>query len=281
VLRRTVSNPGQRRGFGRFLLVPSALAAILLTGFYLWQPWEIQFLPRALPAETRWTEPEPERLFLPGVRVVVVTAHPDDAEFYIGGLLSRLAKSRAEVHLVICTDGDKGYYPFEDVERNRAIRQREQRAAAAVWKAADVIFLGFPDGRLRESEALVRAIERELRRIRPAYLFCFDAEYPPRIAHQDHRRSGGAAEMAAKRADFRGWLCRFSTSAPNFAFDVSDVWRAKMELVAIHQSQFFGERLNRIRAMIERRDAEFGRLIGVVKAEGVRVSRYQPSTTSH
>lgn len=272
MLRPTISNSGRRRGLGRFLLWPAGLAAILLISFYLWQPWEIQFFPRALPAGIRWVEPEPERLFLPGVRVVVVTAHPDDAEFYVGGLLTRLAKSRAEVYLVVCTDGDKGYYPFEDAARNRAVRQREQRAAADVWKAADVIFLGFPDGRLKESEALVRAIERELRRIRPAYLFCFDAEYPPRIAHQDHRRSGSAAEIAATRANFRGWLCRFSTSAPNFAFDVSDAWQSKMDLVAMHRSQFYGERLTRIRAMIERRDSESGKWIGVEKAESVRVS---------
>jgi len=279
MFRREATRTGQRRGYWRFVLWPLGLAVALFAGFYWWQPWEVQLFPRAVPGGTRWTEPEPERLFAAGTRVVVVTAHPDDSEFYIGGLLTRLSESEAELFLIVCTDGDKAYYPFEDAKKNRIVRQGEQRAAAAKWHAQEVVFLGFPDGRLRVTEALVRSVQRELQRIQPAYIFTFDADYPPRIAHQDHRLAGHATEIAAAREGFDGWLCRFSTAAPNFALDVTDVWPRKMELVAVHKSQFYGDRLERIRNLIGNRDSSAGEFIGVGKAEALRVSRLKPPAT--
>src|SRR5207302_10889033 len=55
---------------------------------------------------------EPDDLFRPETRVLIVSAHPDDTEFYLGGTLLRLAEAGARLHLVVATDGDKGYYPF-------------------------------------------------------------------------------------------------------------------------------------------------------------------------
>ena len=41
-------------------------------------------------------------------RVLVVTPHPDDAEFWCGGTVAGWTKDGAEVHFVLCTDGGKG-----------------------------------------------------------------------------------------------------------------------------------------------------------------------------
>ncbi|MBV9412933.1 MAG: PIG-L family deacetylase, partial [Acidimicrobiia bacterium] len=41
-------------------------------------------------------------------RVLGVYAHPDDPEISCGGTLARWAKSGAEVHVLICTRGEKG-----------------------------------------------------------------------------------------------------------------------------------------------------------------------------
>ncbi|MCS7002904.1 MAG: PIG-L family deacetylase, partial [Dehalococcoidia bacterium] len=40
--------------------------------------------------------------------VLVVTAHPDDAEFGCGGSMAKWAAEGRDVTLVICTNGDKG-----------------------------------------------------------------------------------------------------------------------------------------------------------------------------
>jgi LmbE family N-acetylglucosaminyl deacetylase len=40
-------------------------------------------------------------------RVLVVTPHPDDAEFWAGGTIARWAKEGATVHYVLCTEAIK------------------------------------------------------------------------------------------------------------------------------------------------------------------------------
>ena len=41
-------------------------------------------------------------------RVLAVYAHPDDPDVSCGGTLARWSGAGAEVHVLICTNGDKG-----------------------------------------------------------------------------------------------------------------------------------------------------------------------------
>jgi len=41
-------------------------------------------------------------------RILVVFAHPDDAEIYCGGTIARLTKDNKEVRVVKVTSGNKG-----------------------------------------------------------------------------------------------------------------------------------------------------------------------------
>src|SRR5579871_345220 len=138
---------GGRRWLRRTAWTLAALGAALV-GIYEYQPQRYDLFPRTPPAITPWTAPDSAHLFSAVARVVIVTAHPDDAEFYLGGTLTKLGRAGARLSLMVCTDGDKGYYPFEDAARNRRVRREEQRTAAGMWNAAEVDFLGYPDGRL-------------------------------------------------------------------------------------------------------------------------------------
>ncbi|HEY8059251.1 MAG TPA: PIG-L family deacetylase, partial [Acidimicrobiales bacterium] len=108
------------------------------------------------------TEPE-----LPA-RALVVSAHPDDVDFGASGTVARLTAAGCMVSYAILTDGDAGEVP-DSVGRDgaAALRQSEQRAAAAAVGVADVRFLGFPDGRLEVSIALRAALSRVIREVRP------------------------------------------------------------------------------------------------------------------
>jgi LmbE family N-acetylglucosaminyl deacetylase len=237
--------------------------------FYAWQPWEFDLIPRKLPDPHPAVEPDPERLFEQGTRVLLITAHPDDSEFYIGGTLDILGQT-AEIHQVIITDGDKGYYPFENHAENRRVRRAEAQASLEAWNGRSLTFLSKPDGRMRADAALVRELRAIIERQRPDYVLTFDGDYPPRMSHQDHRRTGEAATRAALEAGVGQWLMLFSTSAPNYVVDITDRWERKKGLLAIHASQFSGERLEGVTNLVASRAEEDGDRIGVTHGEGFR-----------
>ena len=249
---------------------------VALASFWWWTPWEFDFIPRTLPNPHPAVDPDRDRLFRKGTRVLLVTAHPDDSEFYIGGFLTQLGKS-AEIHQILCTDGDKTYYgPFTNASENRRVRQQEARAAAKAWNGRAVSFLGHPDGRLAYSEEAVNRVVEEIRRFRPEYVLAFDGQFPPRMSHQDHRRAGDIALEAARRSGVPRWALLFSTIAPNFVIDITDDWDRKKELLQIHASQFNGERLSRVTNMVAGMAESDGERIGVGLGEGFRCVRLNP-----
>lgn len=245
--------------------------ATAAVAFYLWQPYAIDWIPRTAPSPNPPVDPGRARLFAPGTKILVVTAHPDDSEFYIGGSLLQLGKT-AEIHQIVCTNGDKAYYgPFADSAENSRVRQIEAQKALEMWHGKEIEFFGLPDGRLVADEALVDRLVQEMERLRPDYVICFDNDYPPRMSHKDHRRTGEAALAAAKKCGVPKWCLLFSTIAPNFLLDITDLWDQKRELLAIHASQFHGEHLKRVENMVASLAEADGDHLGTALAEGFRV----------
>jgi LmbE family N-acetylglucosaminyl deacetylase len=261
----------KQRALKRRLAVYGGILAAIY-GFYLWVPWEIDFIPRGAPHPNPPVDPDTKFLFSGKAKVLLVTAHPDDSAFYVGGLLTKLAQAGAEIHQVICTDGDKGYYPFEDWQWNRRTRRQEALAEAKTWHGKDILFLGRPDGRLRNDGDLVESIKTAIRRVKPDYVLCFDGAYPPRMSHQDHRRAGEAAFQAAQEMKVP-WVLQFSTSAPNHIVDISKEWDAQQELLAIHKSQFYGDHLTGIIGMVGGNAEKEGALAGFDYGEGLKCVR--------
>lgn len=242
-----------------------------LIGAYKWQPMELDVFARPVPDPNPLVDPDRATLFAKGTKVLLVTAHPDDSEFYLGGTLWQLGKT-AEIHQVICTDGDKAYYGiFADADENRRVRKLEAQAANTAWGGKGVDFLGHPDGRLRADEELVDQLVKEMERFRPDYVIAFDGEYPPRVSHQDHKRSGDAALVAAKRSGIPKWCLLFATHAPNFVTDITDDWDKKKELLAIHRSQWTGERFERVSNLVASFAEGDGNRFGIGLGEGMRV----------
>jgi LmbE family N-acetylglucosaminyl deacetylase len=129
---------------------------------------------------------------------MAIFAHPDDIEFSCAGTLARWARAGARVSYVLCTSGDVGIAD-DGMTREKAveIRETEQRAAAEIAGAEEVIFLREPDGLLQPSLELRKKLVREIRRFRPEVVLLGDPtllwagdEY---INHPDHRAAGIAA----------------------------------------------------------------------------------------
>lgn len=129
---------------------------------------------------------------------MAIVAHPDDIEFSCAGTLARWAKAGARISYVLCTSGDVGIdTPGMTRAAAAEIREAEQRAAAQVIGAEEVIFLGEPDGMLVATLELRKRLVREIRRFRPEVVLTGDptivwagSDY---INHPDHRAAATAA----------------------------------------------------------------------------------------
>ncbi|HEY7031344.1 MAG TPA: PIG-L deacetylase family protein [Thermomicrobiales bacterium] len=128
-------------------------------------------------------------------KVAVIFAHPDDPDFSCAGTVARWTDEGHEVVYVLLTNGDKGSHdPEMSPERLVKIREKEQRAAAAVVGVKEVIFLGRPDGLLVADLELRRDVVRVIRQLKPTTVVCGDPTVywhaPWYINHPDHRAAG-------------------------------------------------------------------------------------------
>lgn len=138
------------------------------------------------------TEPDIER-------ALVLAAHPDDVDFGAAGTVAGWTDAGVEVSYCLATSGDAG--GFDDTPRQEmsALREAEQRAAAAVLGVHDVQFLGFPDGALYATMELRKGFSRAIRRVRPQRVLIQSPEIDWRrvgAAHPDHRAAGEAGFAA-------------------------------------------------------------------------------------
>ena len=165
-------------------------------------------------------------------RALVITAHPDDVDFGAAGTVALWTDAGVDVTYCVITDGDAGGFD-PDVPRDRigGIRQEEQRAAAKVVGVSDVVFLGYPDGRLEVSLDLRRDIARVIREVRPQRVIC---QSPQRnfvripASHPDHLAAGEAA-LCAIYPDARNPFAFTDELGHLEAWTVPETWIMAME----------------------------------------------------
>ena len=121
---------------------------------------------------------------------MVVTPHPDDAEYGIAGTVARWVKEGNDVFYVVCTNGDKGTSDINmRPERLAKIREKEQLDAAKVLGVREVIFLRHPDQGLEDTYEFRKQLVRLIRIYRPDIVATTDP-YLRYKWHRDHRIAG-------------------------------------------------------------------------------------------
>lgn len=190
-------------------------------------------------------------------RVLVVTAHPDDVDFGAAGTIARLTDAGVHVTYCMVTSGDAGSPdPNDTPQALAALREAEQRAAAAAVGVTDVRFLGYPDGSVVPSLELRRDLSRVIRDVQPDRVICqspernYDRIY---ASHPDHL-AAGEATLCAVYPDARNhhahrelmtegflphtvrevWLM---ATTPTILVDTTDVFDRKVAALRCHQSQ--------------------------------------------
>jgi LmbE family N-acetylglucosaminyl deacetylase len=195
-----------------------------------------------------------------GKRVMGIFAHPDDPEFFCGATFARWAAEGAEIIFVLATSGDKGSSdPDMTSERLIAIREDEERCAAAKLGVKEVIFLRHRDGELMPSLELRRDIVRAIRMYKPEIVVTLDPTVfwwgDRGVNHPDHRAIGEATlaavyPTARDRLNFPEqereegleahkvkYLYISGTQSPNVWVDVTDYIETKIESLYEHKSQ--------------------------------------------
>lgn len=141
--------------------------------------------------------PEPER-------VLVIMAHPDDIEYFVGGTIAHWTAAGVMVTALLATSGQHGTQDEVSTPPEMAAqREREQRAASAVLGVRDVIFLGEADGELEPTLELRLRLVRVIRRVRPDIVVLPDPlryYFDGYVNHPDHRAAGEAALAAVSPA---------------------------------------------------------------------------------
>ena len=188
------------------------------------------------------------------VDIMVVAPHPDDAEYGAAGTVAKWTRGGKQVIYIICTNGDKGTNnPEIKPEQLIEIREKEQRAAAAVLGVGDVIFLGYPDLHLEASPEFVREMVRQIRLYRPKTIVTTDP-YRRYVWHRDHRVTGQVVldavyPLARNRPAYPELLEEglephkveelffWATEDINYRSDITDTFDLKLVALRCHTSQ--------------------------------------------
>ena len=186
--------------------------------------------------------------------VMVITPHPDDAEYGAAGTVAKWVREGKDVVYVVCTNGNKGSNdPGMDAERLAEIREKEQLAATDLLGVSEVIFLRYEDQALEDTPEFRKDIVRLLRLYQPEIVVTSDP-YRRYIWHRDHRITGQVvmdavfpyardrlaypdlAQIGLKPHKVKEVLA-WAAEQPNYFSDITDTFEVKMAALHCHHSQ--------------------------------------------
>jgi len=194
-------------------------------------------------------------------RVLVIVAHPDDAEFWAGGTIALWTDAGIQVTYCILTDGGAGGFdphtPRADIPR---LRRAEQQQAAALLRISAVRFLGLGEDAVQPSSRdLHESLVRTIREVRPQRILTWSPEWNWqrfRSSHPNHLATGAAALTAIYPdagnpfalthlateglhawAVCEAWLLNSPAREINHYVDVTESFDRKVLAVRAHHSQ--------------------------------------------
>jgi bacillithiol biosynthesis deacetylase BshB1 len=225
--------------------------------------------------------------------ILVLAAHPDDAELGCGGTIAKHTKLGHKVGIVDFTRGELG------TRGTPAIRDQEAKESAGILGVAVRENLNLGDGFFQNDPDTQRAVIRAIRKYQPRIILA-NAVYD---RHVDHSKGASLAYDAS----FLSGLVKIETSAddgkkqdpwrplavyhyvqshyiaPDFVVDISAEWEIKMRAVHAFRSQFFSTESREPETyiskpgflkMIEARAIEYGHGIDATYAEGFTTRRF-------
>lgn len=225
------------------------------------------------------------------IDILVIAAHPDDAEISCGGTIAKHISLGYKVGIVDLTRGELG------TRGTAEIRDKEAAEAAAILNVAVRENLELRDGFFRNTEEEQTKVIRAIRKYQPEIILA--------NAIQDRHPDHGKAAALIYDACFLSGLPKVETSdqgkpqqawrpkaiyhfiqseyiKPDFVVDVSAFWDKKMEALKAFKSQFYDPSSKEpetfisnpgFMKLIETRGHELGYTIGAKYGEGFTVRK--------
>lgn len=214
-----------------------------------------------------------ETVFGDKQKVMVVSAHPDDAEILAGGLILRLLQSGKEVRVVKMTSGGKGSgnteISEEDLKKQRELEDQQSMQILGVTEENNV-YLDLGDGQVEDTQSAIAKVVFQIRQFKPDIVITHNPENvvirfdknENWINHRDHRNSALVVvnavypysrdlsffpeqfedfSIASHKVNF--FLFSESYNHPDeFFFDVTDQFEQKVRALCCHKSQMDQDR---------------------------------------
>jgi N-acetylglucosamine malate deacetylase 1 len=225
--------------------------------------------------------------------ILVLAAHPDDAELGAGGTIAKHTAAGKKVGIIDFTKGELG------TRGTPESRKHEAADSAKIMGISVRENLGLRDGFFQNDEQSQLAIISSIRKYQPEIVLT-NAVYDRHVDHgkgaslgydacflsglakiETHDESGNKQKPWRPNAVYHFIQSLFIE--PDFIVDVSDHWEIKMNAIKAFKTQFFDPGSNEPETyiskpgflkMIEARGVEFGHAIGVKYGEGFTVRRY-------
>ncbi len=213
--------------------------------------------------------------------LLVIAAHPDDAEVQMGGTLAKLTRTGKRALIVDLCDGEPADFAPPGVRREQA-----QRAAGIL--GAERLILDQQDRLIVDNIPARLTLARLVREHRPRIVFA-TAEA---CVHPDNAAVRSLATAAVFYARLKNWdrvpggaalsgtepweierlffpHCKMEPAWGDFAFavDVSETYALKQQALAQYQSLFKIQEGDQLLELYQAEDAHMGRLFGVAYAE--------------
>ena len=220
-------------------------------------------------------------------KILLVSAHPDDADFFAGGTIYSWIAQGAKAAIVIATNGDKGTSDRNITSVDLAdTRHQEQLEASQVLGIEKTWFLDYPDAHLEVTQELKEKLVRIIREYKPDAVFTFDptmiyAKNINYINHPDHVAIGQATlhSLFPMARDFLIFpehskaglephnvtdVFLYNNEIADYYIDISSYFEKKLALLGVHKSQFdVGE----MREMLHKVNGYWGEKMEVSYAE--------------
>jgi LmbE family N-acetylglucosaminyl deacetylase len=222
-------------------------------------------------------------------RVLMIIAHPDDAEFWAGGTIAQWTDKGIQATYCVLTDGSSGGFdpgvPRPEIPH---IRRAEQQQAAKLLGVSEVRFFGLGEQSLLDDRReLHENLVRVIRQVRPQRVVTWSPEWNWkrfRSSHPDHLATGAVALTAiypdagnpfvlAHLREEEGlepwtvreaWLLNSPEREVNHYVDITETFDRKVAAVRAHASQIRDPDLlpTRLRERIAQNTAAAGLIDG-------------------